>query len=201
MKQYIIACIFCWFFLPVQAQWDTKESAQFQKELDEWYANPETTALSDEELEEFNGLNYFPISDDFIVEATFKKMKKKKQKVFGTSSGRTRKMQEYGTLIFTLKGEEYSLVVLKSEGGKPEYADYLTIAFTDLTSGNETYGGGRYMGVREKELEDGKMTLNFNLAYNPSCAYSDGYSCLIPPRKNRLSTRIEAGVQMGYQKK
>ncbi len=183
-------------------QWDTKDAAQFQKELNEWYANPETTALSKEELSHFSELNFFPISDQYIVQASFTPVKKHKAKKLNTSKGGTRKLMEYGTLSFELQGKKVDLLVLKNmQVSKPEYADYLTIAFRDETSGEETYGGGRYLGVREHELSSGTYLLNFNLAYNPSCAYSERYNCIVPPRKNYIPIRIEAGTKLGFKTK
>ena len=72
-----------------------------------------------------------------------------------------------------------------------EYKDYLLIPFTDTTNGKETYGGGRYIDFAIPASE--MVTLDFNLAYNPSCAYSSRYSCPIPPRENRLKAEIRAG--------
>ena len=74
----------------------------------------------------------------------------------------------------------------------PEYADLLFVPFKDATNGAETYGGGRYIDV--KTPKGNKVILDFNLAYNPSCAYgSDRYSCPIPPKKNFLKIPIKAG--------
>lgn len=200
--KFSLLIIISFLSLNSSAQWDTKDARLFQEELNEWYRNPETSALSDEELETFGELNYFPVNEEFIVEAKFVKNKKAKQKMLGTSTGKSRKMIEYGTLIFQLKTTEYELVVLENtDHSNPEFADYLTIAFLDDTNGIETYGGGRYLGIRKHELENDSITLNFNLAYNPSCAYNSEYSCLIPPKKNYLPLRIEAGVKTGWKKK
>jgi uncharacterized protein (DUF1684 family) len=67
----------------------------------------------------------------------------------------------------------------------------LFLPFRDATSGRETYGGGRYLDIQPND--DGTVTLDFNLAYSPFCAYSDGYSCALPPTENWMSVRIEAG--------
>ena len=76
---------------------------------------------------------------------------------------------------------------------KPGYANYLFVPITDLTNGEETYGGGRYIDLRGPL---GKVVeLDFNKAYNPYCAYGGKYSCPIPPIENHLGLRIEAGVK------
>jgi uncharacterized protein (DUF1684 family) len=76
---------------------------------------------------------------------------------------------------------------------QPQYKDYLFLPFKDETNGFETYGGGRYMDVRISTLKDGKIILNFNKAYNPYCAYGDGFNCPIPPLENHLNFSIKAG--------
>jgi uncharacterized protein (DUF1684 family) len=81
-----------------------------------------------------------------------------------------------------------------------EYKKYLFIPFRDLTSGKESYGGGRYI---DTEIPAGEtLILDFNRAYNPYCAYSHRYSCPIPPEENTLKVEIRAGekVPVGYDK-
>ena len=74
----------------------------------------------------------------------------------------------------------------------PEYEDYLFIPFNDLTNGNETYDGGRYLDL--KTTSESTIVIDFNKAYNPYCAYNDKYSCPIPPRENDLPIEIKAGI-------
>ena len=81
----------------------------------------------------------------------------------------------------------------------PQYRDYLFVPFKDLTNAHETYGGGRYLDFRMKDIEGASCVLDFNKAYNPYCAYSEGYNCPIPPRENHLEVRVEAG-EMGFGK-
>jgi hypothetical protein len=65
------------------------------------------------------------------------------------------------------------------------------LPFMDATSGDETYGAGRYLEI--EPLPGGKLLVDFNMAYNPYCAYNEYWSCPIPPKENRLSVPIEAG--------
>jgi uncharacterized protein (DUF1684 family) len=76
---------------------------------------------------------------------------------------------------------------------QPQFKDYLFLPFKDDTNGVETYGGGRYMDVRISTVKDGKIILNFNKAYNPYCAYNEGFNCPIPPQENHLNIAIRAG--------
>ena len=73
------------------------------------------------------------------------------------------------------------------------YRDYLFIPFKDLSNGEATYGGGRYMDIRMDDIKNGELMLDFNKAYNPYCAYSDGYNCPVPPVENHLETEVNAG--------
>jgi len=96
---------------------------------------------------------------------------------------------KYGRVEFDLNGMRLRLVVYKS--AEDPFARSLFIPFSDETSGRETYGSGRYLDLEEQGGDD--YELDFNLAYNPYCAYNDQYTCPIPPRENRLPVRILAG--------
>ncbi len=73
------------------------------------------------------------------------------------------------------------------------YKDHLFLPFTDLTSGEESYGGGRYIDLETTGIINNRLVIDFNKAYNPYCTYSDGYNCPIPPRENDLPVAIRAG--------
>jgi uncharacterized protein (DUF1684 family) len=75
----------------------------------------------------------------------------------------------------------------------PKYKNYLFVPFKDMTNGKETYGGGRYLDLETTDIQNDSVILDFNKAYNPYCAYSNGYSCPIPPKENHLAVSIEAG--------
>jgi hypothetical protein len=75
-------------------------------------------------------------------------------------------------------------------------ASYGFIPFTDLTTGEESYGGGRYIDLEGLQRNEEKLVLDFNIAYNPYCAFTDYYSCPIPPEENNLPVAIEAGEKI-----
>ncbi len=171
-------------------------SIDFQKELNEEYANPETSPLDKEDLEEFKGLDFYKINPEFMVEAEFIRTPMESPFVMKTSTGREPSYVKYGEVYFTLKGKDYKLNVYQGlELRKdPDYYDYLFLPFNDLTNGRTTYGNGRYLDLR---IPEGKnIKLDFNKAYNPYCAYSSKYSCPIPPEENNLDTEILAGVKV-----
>jgi hypothetical protein len=112
-----------------------------------------------------------------------------------TYSGATRPHFSYAVLSFTLHGKPQQLTIYRNLNliRQPKYRDYLFLPFKDATSGQTTYGGGRYIDLRIGNIKNGQLTIDFNKAYNPYCAYSDGYACPIPPRTNVLSVPVEAG--------
>jgi hypothetical protein len=75
----------------------------------------------------------------------------------------------------------------------PEYKDYLFLPFTDETNGKGTYAGGRYIDMNTADFKNNRVTIDFNKAYNPYCAFGGGYQCPKPPDENHLNITIEAG--------
>jgi uncharacterized protein (DUF1684 family) len=102
-----------------------------------------------------------------------------------TNTGDLRQYQKYGTFRFHVNGDEAELTVYTT--GDDDYF----VPFSDTTSGKETYGAGRYLEIHP--LAGDRFLVDFNLAYNPWCAYSPHYSCPITPAENRLDVPIEAG--------
>lgn len=111
-----------------------------------------------------------------------------------TYSGVTQPYVQYGIAKFQLEGKSYQLSIYrKANNVLPQYRDYLFVPFKDLSNGDSTYGGGRYLDLRLKDIVDNELMLDFNKAYNPYCAYSDGYACPIPPSENHLEVSILVG--------
>ena len=112
-----------------------------------------------------------------------------------TTGTRTPKYIKYGTLNFTIDGVALKLNVYRNiELSKTaEYKDHLFLPFSDLTSGKESYIGGRYIDL--KIPKGNTIAVDFNQAYNPYCAYNHKYSCPIVPLENDLNVEIKAGVK------
>ncbi len=113
-----------------------------------------------------------------------------------TSGPKTPEYRKYGLLQFEIAGKAYELTIFQnlSSMRSPIYRDYLFLPFTDLTNGENTYGGGRYIDIRIPKGDT--MIIDFNQAYNPYCAYTTGYSCPIPPEENYLDLAVEAGIML-----
>ncbi len=101
----------------------------------------------------------------------------------------------YGRLTFTIHDTIQYLTIYQSKDlmKNPQYKDYLFVPFTDATTGDETYGSGRYIDITIPEIKGSLFFLDFNKAYNPYCAYSEGYNCPVPPKENYLTVAIKAG--------
>ena len=103
-----------------------------------------------------------------------------------TSTGDRRTYSRAGRFVFIVDGQECSLSLYSHDDPSS-----LFLPFRDATSGKETYGAGRYLDLTVEI--DGQIDLDFNLAYNPLCAYNEGWSCPIPPVENWLTVPIHAG--------
>ena len=110
-----------------------------------------------------------------------------------THSNDARQYRVYAIAAFRLRGKSLKLRIYESIPATPGGEVHQFIPFNDLTNYETTYGGGRYIDLAPGDLKDGKLTLDFNKAYNPDCAFAEGYSCPIPPVENKLRVRVEAG--------
>lgn len=191
MKNIILGFI---FFFPAKL-FSQDFKAEIEKHREEYKAEFLKSANSPLKQEDFEYLRFYEPNEKFKVECTFFTTKRGKPFELPTSAGNTKTYVKFGELRFKIDGEKYKLAVYQSLGLKviPQYRDYLFIPFKDLTNGKESYGGGRYLDLRMKQIAGDKVYLDFNKAYNPYCAFSEGYSCPIPPKENHLKVAIEAG--------
>ena len=183
------------FLLSFIVSFGQETAKEFQENLNKEYANKEESPLMKEDLEHFQSLDFFPINDEFLVQATFKRTKKEKVFEMKTSTERLPLYKKYGELEFTIDGVLCKLNVYQNMSlfKKPGFKDYLFLPFSDLTSGNESYIGGRYVDLRIQK--GNQWIIDFNKAYNPYCAYNYKYSCPIVPMENDLKVSILAGVK------
>lgn len=134
-------------------------------------------------------LAYFPVDPDYNVPAALKPAASETIVEMPTSTGAPRRQRIVGTLEFVLKGQPLKLTA--SVDTDAPNLDYITVMFTDLTSGTETYPGGRYIDL---DLNgSGIYGLDFNRAYNPYCYYNESYECPYPPPENRVKVPIRVG--------
>jgi uncharacterized protein (DUF1684 family) len=139
----------------------------------------------------FTGLNYFAENPELRQTVTLEPDANQEAVLMQTSTGSERVYWRLGWVSFVVENLHSRLAVFVPEG-EPD-APELFIPFRDASSGLETYGSGRYL---EAQRNGDNVNLDFNLAYNPYCAYADGWSCPIPPLENWLSVPIEAGEML-----
>jgi len=140
---------------------------------------------------DFKPLNYYKPNPDFIFHSKLYDYKSKDTvDVFGTR-GEIRRVVVEGYLILNYKREEHRINLYKSMSKDGQF--YYSIWFTDKTTGNETYGVGRYLDFEKVDDPDHIYTIDFNKAYNPYCAYSSVYTCPIPREEDYLDMKITAG--------
>jgi len=137
---------------------------------------------------QFKGLEHFPIDPRYRVTARLEPYPEPREVQVPTVLGTPTTMLAPGILRFTLRGDELSLEPYQES---PDEATYFLI-FRDRTSGNSTYGGGRFLDAAAARA-DGTTVLDFNLAYSPPCAFTPHATCPLPPPQNSLRVAVEAG--------
>ncbi|MFL7839729.1 MAG: DUF1684 domain-containing protein [Candidatus Promineifilaceae bacterium] len=168
------------------------ELAQFRVEVDDFMQFHNKSPLDNEQRDVFEGLQYFPENDDLNLEVEVERFSEDEPLMeMTTNTGEQRRYRRWGRFTFQVDGEEAALTVYSDP-----YGEELFLPFRDVTSEQESYGAGRYMdnyrpGLRH--LPDGRLEVDFNYAYNPYCAYSEYYSCPLPPAENWLKVPIRAG--------
>jgi uncharacterized protein (DUF1684 family) len=178
-----------------QEKFDAVSVTKFQKVINSEYADAKTSPLSAEDLAVFKTLDFYPINEKFFVTAKFVRTENEKPFEMKTTGERKPMYVKYGEAYFTLEGKDFKLNIYKNIelSKKEEYKDYLFLPFSDLTCGNESYIGGKYIDIKVPQGET--IAIDFNTSYNPYCAYSHKYSCPKVPLENDLNIEIKAGVK------
>lgn len=177
-----------------------KPDSNYQKTLNDYrqvknkeFSDMEQSPLTEEQIEHFEGLIYFDPDPSYRIKALLKPFDKQDTFKMVTTTDRKPEYIRFARALFTLNKKQHELEVYRNVEllDQPQYVDYLFIPFTDKTSGEESYGGGRYIDL---QLPGGdSLIIDFNYAYNPYCAYNSNYSCPVPPLVNHLNTAIKAG--------
>jgi len=159
---------------------------RFRERKNALFAGDEQSPLDPEQRARFKALDYFPQNDDLSFTLPLDTEEAGTELIVNTTDGEKRTYIRSGKITVPVSGEEITLTLLGQPGQHRHF-----LPFRDATSGVDTYSGGRYL---EPHLRpDGQVEVNFNYAYNPYCAYGDGWSCPIPPDENIVPVRIEAG--------
>ncbi len=178
-----------------QEKFDVAAIEKFQKDLNTEFADAKTSPLTVEDLTVFKTLDFYPINENFFVVAKFIRTENEKPFEMKTSTDRKPMYVKYGEAHFEIYGKSFKLNVYSNIEllKKEEYKDYLFLPFSDLTSGKESYIGGKYIDLKTPKGDT--IVIDFNTSYNPSCAYNHRYSCPKVPLENDLNIEINAGVK------
>ena len=154
---------------------------------DGFFAQDHHSPLTHDQKHNFSGLDYFPENPDLRLKVEVEVNAKKEEFQMQTSTGDFQTFQRYGKFSFEVGGQSAELTLYVNEHG-------FFLPFADSLAGSETYPAGRYLDP--ERLQNGKFLVDFNLAYNPYCAYNDLYSCPLTPAENRLDVPIRAGEKI-----
>jgi uncharacterized protein (DUF1684 family) len=163
---------------------------QFRASKDDFFAHNPRSPLTPEQKKHFHGLTYFPENPDLRLELPLEKLENAKSIQIQTTTGHIQEYTRFGLIHFQVEGQAATLTIYTNEYG-------LFLPFVDSLAGAETYPAGRYL--EPVEMEDGRYLVDFNLAYNPYCAYNDAWSCPLTPWENRLKVAIRAGEKLFHQ--
>jgi len=193
--QILVLALFLTTVSYAQETKEFKNAKKFQQKLNKEFSSKEESPLKEEDLANFESLDFFPIDSSFIVNATLTLHKNSEPFAMKTTTDRLPIYKVYATASFEIQGKPFSLEIYQNEKLvlTTEYEDYLFLPFTDKTNGDSSYGGGRYLDL--KLPEGNSIIIDFNQAYNPYCAYNDKYSCPVPPKNNNLDIEVLAGVK------
>ncbi len=190
MKYLLIA-----LFLITSSAFAQSYSAKIDKHREAYKADFLKETRSPLKEQDLKDLHFFNADSNYKVVASLTILTN--QKIFNmpTYDGTSKEFVRYAKVQFKLGDKVLQLTLYKNIALaiNPAYKDLLFLPFTDETNQLTTYGGGRYIDLSLQDIKDGKISIDFNKAYNPYCAYSDGYRCPIPPEENDLPIEILAG--------
>jgi len=192
MKYLIFSFLLLFSFSSLAQKSYAKQIKKHRKTYKKDFLKSDHSPLLKKDLK---SLKFYNAKPEYRVTADFERTPDAEEFAMATVSGKQQAYIKHGTASFTINGKKLELAIYRSLrlAQMPQYRDHLFMPFNDLTNGNETYGGGRYLDLKASKIKDGKVVLDFNKVYNPYCAYSDGYNCPIPPQENKLNFSIEAG--------
>lgn len=159
----------------------------FRKMKDEFFAQDGQSPLTPGQKEAFKGLKYFSINPDLDLEVTVEEFPTKQRVEMQTTTGDIQVYDRYGKFSFTVDGQTAELTIYHSDDG-------FFMPFVDSLAGRETYPAGRYL--EPVPLGNNHFKVDFNLAYNPYCAYNEYWSCPLTPFENHLRVPIRAGEKL-----
>jgi uncharacterized protein (DUF1684 family) len=166
------------------------ELSALRAEKDEFFGRDPQSPLTREQKQGFKGLRYFEEDPSLRLEVTVEEFPLKDRVEMQTTTGGVQAYERYGRFRFSVEDGEAWLTVYRGPHG-------FFLPFVDSLAGAETYPAGRYL--EPEPLPGGRFLVDFNLAYNPYCAYNEAWSCPITPFENRLKVPVRAGEKIFHE--
>ena len=163
------------------------ELTEYRAEKDEIFRRHPQSPLTPEQRSGFMGLQYFPENEAFRLEVKVEPFNDQEPMQMQTSTGGVQTYIRHGRFRFEVDGREAELTIYRNENG-------YFLPFVDSLAGKETYPAGRYL--EPEALPGNRFFVDFNLAYNPYCAYNEMWSCPLTPPENRIKVPIRAGEKL-----
>ena len=196
IKTYLITIAAGMLFLSSCAKKDSDELSALDDyseqriSKDQFFKNDPNSPLLEKDRPGFIRLKYYDPDSDYKFTGQIQKYEEQEIVEMLTSTSELQKFYKYGYFTFNIDGNDHSLQLYKAVDASG-HDPYYFIPFKDLTNGSGTYPAGRYLDI--PVTENDIITVDFNAAYNPYCAYSPYYSCPLPPMENHLKVRISTG--------
>lgn len=163
------------------------ELTEYRAGKDEFFRRHPQSPLTPEQRHGFIGLQYFPENEALRLEVKVDSINDQEPVQMQTSTGGIQTYTRHGRFRFEVDGEQAELTIYRNENG-------YFMPFVDSLAGKETYPAGRYL--EPEALPGNRFFVDFNLAYNPYCAYNEMWSCPLTPPENRLKVPIRAGEKL-----
>jgi uncharacterized protein (DUF1684 family) len=162
----------------------------FRAEKDDFFKSHPQSPLTREQKKDFKGLRYFPENESLRLEVKVEPLNDPNPILMQTTTGGVQEYLRYGRFKFQSDGREAELTIYQGDNG-------FFLPFVDALAGAETYPAGRYL--EPEPLPGDRFLVDFNLAYNPYCAYNEMWSCPITPAENRIKVSVRAGEKLFHE--
>ena len=183
------------------------DNIEHREEADQFFRSGEGSPFLRDTTIEYHGLKWYPINPMYRGYSVLHRYQHADTVIVLGTKGEERKQLRYGYFEFVVPGETGNPTTIRLNVYKftpydvrryALYKDNLSVWFTDLTTGKETYGVGRYVEIGNEDPDaDHVYTIDLNKAYNPYCAYSDLFSCAVPRKEDHLTIALRVG-EMKY---
>ncbi len=168
------------------------EINKFRADKNAQFRTDESSPIPEKKRGSFLGLAYFAPEPAYRINAELIPLNDTLDLAIPTNTEETRPMRRYAHIKFKLNGQSVKLTLFKYQEADQE-KNQLFLPFADASNGAETYGMGRYLDINLADVRANQVTIDFNMTYNPYCAYTDEFSCPLPPPENRLPFKVLAG--------